>query len=127
MNKKIKIRRCDKVEIFGTKDGQRKIIATVVMKGTKVVVQSEDKSLKKNLEEFLNEGYRFLRWTRVDSFGFRQEKLTSQKPGDPFFLETLVGPWTEYQKEWRGYINISARRAGKIWEEEVPEKMLGVE
>lgn len=119
-----KILRCDKTEFLGTKDGKEKVIATVSMKDSKVVVESEDLEFKKNLENFLNsgEGERALRWTREDIFGFRAQVLSFQKPGDTFFLEALVGPWSK--GELWGYKDVWAREAGKIWEEEVPEEML---
>lgn len=136
--------------VYG-KPGDFKVIATVSMKDSEVIVESDDAHFKecllkeltgenwkefwKNLpkerkdelskEGFSEESYgRFLRWTGDEGFGFHSENLTRQKPGDPFFLESLCGPWNDGKELW-GYTDVFARRAGKIWKEEVPEEMLG--
>ena len=120
MAKKIKILRCDKVEVcsMNLKTREIKVIATVTVKDGKTVVESEDKRFKEKAEEFLNTGEHFMRGTREDTSGYRQQVLIPQKPGDPDFFLAIIGHWG---KELWGYPEVFAREAGKIWEEEIDE------
>ncbi|MBU4274867.1 hypothetical protein KKE19_03580 [Patescibacteria group bacterium] len=106
---------CDKVEILGTKDGKERVIAVISIKDGKVVVESDDKAFKKDAENFINADGKVIRTTRINSSGFRQIVLIPQKPGEKYFLLSLMGPWGDKILD---YTYVWGRQAGKIWEEE---------
>lgn len=118
----IKILRCTKVEILGSKDGKEEVIATVSKKDGQLTVKSNDNEFKRGLLEKLTtsltdeEKRKLIRLTepriikeelgkRVKNWrngfplywsreknGWHEDLVIIQEPQDPFFLEALVGP-----------------------------------